>query len=281
MISIPLGYDSPLRMAFGTMADLKPSFCASRNRGTICPGMRNSPAKPISPISTASARTGTSFHEEAIAAATAKSAAGSSIWMPPTTLTKISCSASLSPTRRVSTAVINSRRLKSTPLGVRRALPNCVGEVSPWISTKIGRVPSIVTAMAEPAALIMRSARNASLGLVTSIMPPSRISNTPTSEVAPKRFFTERSKRYAWKRSPSRYSTVSTICSSTRGPAMAPSFVTWPTMNTVRPLDFASSRNCEAHSRTCETDPALESSSERYVVWIESTTSRSGLTSRM
>jgi hypothetical protein len=39
----------------------------------------------------------------------------------------------------------------------------------------------------------MRSARNASDGLVTSLKPLPRISKTPTSAVAPKRFLTERS----------------------------------------------------------------------------------------
>src|SRR5439155_1445887 len=42
----------------------------------------------------------------------------------------------------------------------------------------------------------------------------------------PNRFFTARSTRYEWWRSPSKYSTVSTRCSSTRGPARAPSLVT-------------------------------------------------------
>ncbi len=51
-------------------------------------------------------------------------------------------------------------------------------------------------------------------------------------------------------------------------------------MNTVTPLDFASSRNCDEHSRTCETEPADESSSDKYVVWMESTISRSGFDSR-
>ncbi len=101
----------------------------------------------------------------------ARSAAGSSILRPPTTLTNTSCSARCRFRRRVSTAVIISRRFRSTPLGVRRALPNCVGLVSPWTSTSSGRVPSIVTAIADPAALTMRSARKASDGLVTSTRP--------------------------------------------------------------------------------------------------------------
>ena len=66
-------------------------------------------------------------------------------------------------------------------------------------------------------------------GLATSARPRSVISNTPISSVAPKRFFTARRMRNWWPRSPSKYSTASTMCSSTRGPAMAPSLVTWPT----------------------------------------------------
>jgi hypothetical protein len=44
---------------------------------------------------------------------------------------------------------------------------------------------------------------------------------------------------------------------------MAPSFVTCPIMKTEMPLDFASSRSWEAHSRTCVTEPADESNSDR------------------
>jgi hypothetical protein len=60
---------------------------------------------------------------------------------------------------------------------------------------QIGRVPSMITAIADPGALIMRSARKTSDGLDTSASPLSRISNTPTSDVAPKRFLTERRSR--------------------------------------------------------------------------------------
>ena len=78
---------------------------------------------------------------------------------------------------------------------MRRGFPKLVGLASACTSTSSGRVPSIVTAMDDPGALTMRSARNASEGLVTSTIPRSCISNTPTSEVAPKRFLTERSSR--------------------------------------------------------------------------------------
>ena len=44
------------------------------------------------------------------------------------------------------------------------------------------------------------------------------ISNRPSSSVEPKRCLTARSRRRAWWRSPSNDSTVSTTCSSTRGP---------------------------------------------------------------
>ena len=58
--------------------------------------------------------------------------------------------------------------------------------------------------------------------------------------------------------SPSKYSTVSTMCSSTRGPASAPSLVTWPTKTMATPLVLARRVSCAAHSRTCDTEPGAE-----------------------
>ena len=55
----------------------------------------------------------------------------------------------------------------------------------------------------------------------------------------PKRFFIARRMRYWWLRSPSKLSTVSTICSSTRGPAIVPSLVTCPTRISAVPRSFA------------------------------------------
>ncbi len=63
----------------------------------------------------------------------------------------------------------------------------------------------------------------------TAIRPAVAISNSPSSFVGPKRCFDARSSRSAWWRSPSNCNTVSTTCSSTRGPARPPSLVTWPT----------------------------------------------------
>ena len=48
------------------------------------------------------------------------------------------------------------------------------------------------------------------------------------------------------------------MCSSTRGPASAPSFVTCPTKTIVVPVCLACRVSCAAHSRTCATDPGAE-----------------------
>ena len=48
------------------------------------------------------------------------------------------------------------------------------------------------------------------------------------------------------------------MCSITRGPASAPSLVTWPTRMTVVPLALASRVSCAAHSRTWATEPGAE-----------------------
>ena len=47
-------------------------------------------------------------------------------------------------------------------------------------------------------------------------------------------------------------------CSSTRGAASAPSFVTWPTSTIAMPLALATRVSCAAHSRTCATEPGAE-----------------------
>ena len=92
----------------------------------------------------------------------------------------------------------------------------------------------------------------------------------------PKRFLYARTMRYSPDWSPSKYSTVSTRCSSSRGPAIAPSLVTWPTTNVAQPVRFANSISTCVQSRICETLPANDSTSGSHIVWIESTTSISG-----
>ena len=66
------------------------------------------------------------------------------------------------------------------------------------------------------------------------------------------------------------------MCSSMRGPAMAPSLVTCPTRNTPHPLSFASRMSCAAHSRTWDTLPGALAMSGRYMVCMESTTITDG-----
>ncbi len=66
------------------------------------------------------------------------------------------------------------------------------------------------------------------------------------------------------------------MCSSTRGPAMAPSLVTWPTSTTAMPWVFAKRTSWAAHSRNCETEPGADSSASVCSVCTESITTRPG-----
>ncbi len=66
------------------------------------------------------------------------------------------------------------------------------------------------------------------------------------------------------------------MCSSTRGPASAPSLVTWPTSTIAVPRLLAMRVSCAAHSRTCATEPGAEVSSSLYIVWMESITHTAG-----
>ena len=99
------------------------------------------------------------------------------------------------------------------------------------------------------------SPTNRADGSVTSTRPPCRISKTPTSLVAPKRFLSARSVRKVRSRSPSKCSTQSTRCSRARGPAREPSLVTWPIRISVTSSRFAVSSSAEVASRTAPTLP--------------------------
>ena len=87
---------------------------------------------------------------------------------------------------------------------MRRGVPKDVGETSACTSTSIGRDPSIVATTADPGEPAGRSARNSADGLGTGFSPAPVISNTPSSETAPKRFFTARTMRWCWRFSPSK-----------------------------------------------------------------------------
>ena len=62
--------------------------------------------------------------------------------------------------------------------------------------------------------------RKSPVGSVIATMPSAERSKQPTSSTGPNRFFTARTIRSREERSPSKCSTTSTRCSSTRGPAM-------------------------------------------------------------
>ena len=106
--------------------------------------------------------------------------------------------------------------------------------------------------------------------------PRSVISKTPISSVGPKRFFTARRMRKWWPVSPSKETTASTMCSTTRGPAIWPSLVTWPTRITAVPVVLAKRISAWALPRTCVTVPGADSTVSVHMVWIESMTASAG-----
>ena len=70
------------------------------------------------------------------------------------------------------------------------------------------------------------------------------------------------------------------MCSSTRGPAIWPSLVTWPTRSTALPRCLAKRISAWAAARSWVTVPGACSSPSTHMVWIESTISRSGACGR-
>ena len=113
-------------------------------------------------------------------------------------------------------------------------------------------------------------------GSGTSRIPESTISKQPTSSAGPNRFLVARTIRKPEWRSPSNASTTSTRCSSSRGPAMAPSLVTCPTMITAMPRRFATRTNALVTSRTWVTPPGDPSASAVPIVCTESSTMSDG-----
>ena len=104
----------------------------------------------------------------------------------------------------------------------------------------------------------------------------ARISNTPISSVGPKRFFTARKMRNCCEPSPSKDNTASTMCSTTRGPAIWPSLVTWPTRMIAAPDFLANLISACADARTCVTVPGADLTVSVHMVWIELITIRRG-----
>ena len=66
--------------------------------------------------------------------------------------------------------------------------------------------------------------------------------------------------------SPSKYSTQSTMCSSTLGPAMLPSLLICPTTKAVKPSDFARRIMAMVLSRTWLTLPGVAETSASNMV---------------
>ena len=143
-----------------------------------------------------------------------------------------------------------------------------------------GRRPSMTTVTAVPGTGgPPNRAKNNPDGSGIPTIPASRSSKQPTSSAGPKRFFTPRTMRSVECLSPSNDSTTSTRCSSTRGPAMPPSFVTCPTSSTGSPRSLASPVSATVTARVCVTPPGAPSASAVDIVWMESTISRSGCSS--
>ncbi len=137
---------------FGIVARSNPSLDDSLRRTSGCATWRTSPARPISPKNTVSAGSGTVLSALINAAATAKSAAGSLMRIPPAMFRKISCDESDIPHRVSRTATIMARRLLSHPKTERRGDARDDGATRACTSTSSGRVPSNAARTALPAA---------------------------------------------------------------------------------------------------------------------------------
>ena len=74
-------------------------------------------------------------------------------------------------------------------------MPKAVGAMSACRSTSTGRVPSIETATADPAAPGMRPESRNSEGFSTCSMPVCSMRKTPISLTEPKRFLAARRMR--------------------------------------------------------------------------------------
>ena len=161
------------------------------------------------------------------------------------------------PARLSRTAMIIASRDAVEPAdGAPRRRQRGRAPTSACTSATSGRRPSRVTVTHVPGTAWSRVDRNSPLGSARPVMPSSDRSKQPTSSVGPKRFFTARTSRSRECRSPSNWMTTSTRCSSTRGPAIEPSLVTWPTSSVAMPRALATPMRLPATSRTWVTLPA-------------------------
>ena len=217
---------------------------------------------------------------DAMARATARSAAGSVTVMPPTAAANIWAEAGISTAvRQARTASRRFARAGSMPSVCGRGgpvPPPPPGPSSACTSTSSGRRPCRTGTTTLPGTPAMRSPSSSGPGSGTARRPSSRISKMPTSPAGPKRCLTDVSTRRAWWRSPSKESTVSTRCSTARGPARSPSLVTWPTRRRGTPVDFAIRVRRSTQVRTWARLPAGCPSSGSETDCSESTTTSAG-----
>ena len=198
---------------------------------------------------------------------------------PPTALTNTSWSNAAMPAWRCSTASSSARRCGSSPTDSRRGFGACAVSTSAWISTSSGRVPSCVTSTHDPGTGLAACAATgtAPTDWRRPCSPRSVIANTPSSLTAPKRFLIARTRRKVECVSPSKYSTVSTMCSSTRGPASAPSLVTWPIEHEAHALLLGHARQLGGALAHLGHRARRRLQLARYSVWIESMTATTRL----
>src|SRR5690349_14832221 len=115
---------------FGTTMVLNPSFLASSIRLSNWDTRLTSPVSPNSPTQIQSSGKDFSSKLDQIAAAAARSQAGSEILRPPATLKNKSCSASESFKCFSRIAASNEMRVPSMPTEVRRGTAKDVGETN-------------------------------------------------------------------------------------------------------------------------------------------------------
>ena len=179
---------------------LRPNLRASATRRSACADVR---AARRSARARRSTRCGfspppsaTPLAALATASATARSAPGSSTRTPPATLTKTSAAADrdarVASRARRARARAGCGRSRWPPAA---AAPARLGATSAWTSTSSGREPSIA-----PSTTLAGRLRGLARRSAPTRPPPrparrSRISNTPTSLVDPKRFLSARSVR--------------------------------------------------------------------------------------
>ena len=140
----------PLRLYFGMIISVKPSFSASAMRCSMRLTGRTSPESPTSPAMHHPDSMGVSTFDDSTAAMTERSMARSVTLNPPAILMKTSFCMSLNPTRFSRTANSMFSRRWSKPVAERCGVPYAADETSACVSTKNGLTPSMALLMAIP-----------------------------------------------------------------------------------------------------------------------------------